>query len=54
MTEDARKLRAEYQRKWREKNKEKVKCYQDKYWEKRLEKMQDGAEEATCKDDGMK
>lgn len=33
-TEEARKARNEYARKWRAKNKDKVKQYQDRYWQK--------------------
>lgn len=35
MTDQAKKQRNEYAKKWREANKEKVKEYQAKYWEKK-------------------
>lgn len=35
MDEDAKKARAEYYRKWREKNREKIKIYNQNYWKKR-------------------
>lgn len=36
MTEEAKKLRNEYLRSWRARNKDKVKAAQQRYWEKRL------------------
>ncbi|WP_443659291.1 hypothetical protein [Clostridium algidicarnis] len=35
MHEDARKLKNEYMKEWREKNKDKVKAAQERYWEKK-------------------
>jgi hypothetical protein len=35
MDEDAKKARAEYYRKWREKNREKIRIYNQNYWKKR-------------------
>lgn len=36
---DPRELRNAYLREWRKKNKEKVKQYQDRYWEKKSKEM---------------
>lgn len=33
MTDQARKLKNEYQKQWRSANKDRVKAHQDKYWE---------------------
>lgn len=35
MTEEARRLKNEYARKWRSKNKDKVKAAQQRYWERK-------------------
>lgn len=40
MTEEAKKLRNEYMRKWREKKREKIKLYHELYWEKKPWKNQ--------------
>jgi hypothetical protein len=34
MTEEARKVRNEYARKWRARNKDKIRQHQERYWEK--------------------
>lgn len=39
MDELSKKARRAYQREWRMKNKEKVRQYQKKYWEKQAAKM---------------
>ena len=44
VTDEARAAAREYKRKWREKNKDKIKSYNDAYWQKKAEQMQ--------KDDG--
>ena len=35
MTEEARRARNEYRRKWRKENPEKIRAQQERYWEKR-------------------
>lgn len=40
MTDEARAAAREYKRKWREKNKDKIKSYNDAYWQKKAEQMQ--------------
>ena len=40
MNEEAKKARNEYMRKWREKNKDKVKAITSKYWERKVEKKE--------------
>lgn len=42
MNEEARKLRNEYMRKWRKKNKDKVKEAQERYWERKALNMNGG------------
>ena len=44
MTKEAQELSREYQREWRAKNKDKVKEYNRRYWQKRAEKLQKGCE----------
>ncbi len=39
LTEEARKARNEYARKWREANKEKIKGYMAKYWERKGQEL---------------
>ncbi|WP_353052391.1 hypothetical protein [Bacillus thuringiensis] len=39
ISSDPRELRNAYLREWRKKNKEKVKKYQDRYWEKKAKEM---------------
>ena len=39
MTDEVRRVRNEYMREWRSKNKDKVKAIQDKYWENKLKKL---------------
>ena len=39
MTKNARELNREYQRKWRAKNKDKVKQYNQNYWQKKAEQL---------------
>ncbi len=43
LSEQARKLRNEYQRKWRKNNPDKVKKHQKTYWEKKALEMNKGA-----------
>lgn len=51
-SEQARKAKNEYARKWRANNREKVKAAQDRYWERRAEReAQDTPSPAT---DGKK
>ena len=44
--EVARKLRAEYLRKWRAKNPEKVRAAQERYWMKKASEIEKKAKEA--------
>lgn len=39
MTEEAKKARAEYRKEWQRKNKDKVKAYNERYWEKKAAAM---------------
>ncbi len=39
MTEEAKKARAEYRKEWQRKNKDKVKAYNERYWEKKAASM---------------
>lgn len=39
MTDEARRLRNEYMKEWRAKNKDKVKEAQDRYWEIKAKKL---------------
>ncbi|MEL5900363.1 hypothetical protein AAGC94_20250 [Clostridium sporogenes] len=47
MNEEARKLRNEYMRKWRKKNKDKVKEAQKRYWEKKAQIKKEVTKENT-------
>lgn len=40
LSEEAKKAKREYQKQWREKNKDKVKSQQERYWEKKALEMQ--------------
>ncbi|MBQ0038515.1 MAG: hypothetical protein KBS74_07595 [Clostridiales bacterium] len=37
MTEEARSAQREYMRRWRETNKDKLKVYRDRYWQRKAE-----------------
>lgn len=39
MTDEARAALREYKRKWRAKNKEKIKAYNDQYWQRKADEM---------------
>lgn len=39
MTPEAKKAQAEYQRRWREKNKDKVRANNKRYWEKKAKEL---------------
>ena len=39
MTEEAKKARQEYRREWQRKNKDRVKEYNERYWEKKAAAM---------------
>lgn len=43
LTNEAIKARREYQKKWREKNKDKVKLNNEKYWEKKAKKSNENS-----------
>ncbi|CDI50305.1 hypothetical protein [Clostridium tetani] len=53
MNEEARKLRNEYMRKWRKKNKDKVKIIQERYWERRVKINKEIAKEVSIKNISM-
>ncbi|WJQ02174.1 hypothetical protein QT234_18195 (plasmid) [Geobacillus stearothermophilus] len=39
LSEQAKAARREYHRKWREKNREKVRMYQKRYWERKAKEV---------------
>ncbi len=39
MTEEAKKARQEYRREWQRKNKDRVKAYNERYWERKAAAM---------------
>lgn len=39
MSDEARRLKNEYMKEWRSKNKEKVKAAQERYWNKKIKKI---------------
>ncbi|UYZ34972.1 hypothetical protein OD350_22395 [Clostridium beijerinckii] len=39
MSEEAKKARSEYMRKWRRNNKDKVKAAQERYWSKKAQEI---------------
>lgn len=41
MTEEAKEARRAYKRKWAKENRDKVREYEERYWEKAAEKQQD-------------
>lgn len=47
MDDKARQIRIEYYRKWRTRNKEKIKGYNKRYWEKKMLKQQEPVDEET-------
>lgn len=49
MTEEARKAQREYQRQWRKANPEKVRAKNERYWVRRVERMQ---KEAAAQQEG--
>ena len=49
MTEDAKQKRREYYKKWREKNREKVKEYNVRYWSKKAATEQEGKKDERNK-----
>jgi hypothetical protein len=42
MTEEAKKRRRAYKREWQRKNRDKVKSYQEKYWDKKAKEAEEG------------
>ena len=53
MTEEAKEARRAYQRTWAAKNRDKVRAYNRKYWERRAQRQtaQEGAQDDVKKDD---
>lgn len=49
MTEEAKALRREYEKKWRKANPEKVKAKNQRYWERKVERMK---QEAATQQEG--
>jgi hypothetical protein len=47
MTEQAKKARNAYQRKWRKENPEKFQAQRERYWERKAARMQAEAEQQT-------
>ena len=48
MSEEAKKLRNEYMRKWGEKNREKIKLYHELYWEKKAMEESEPENQTEC------
>lgn len=48
MTEEAKKARREYMRNWERANKDKLKAYEEKYWNKKAEQK---SQEETIKEE---
>lgn len=44
LSEKARQARKAYKRKWQQENPEKVKSYQEKYWEKKAAELEQSAQ----------
>ena len=44
LSQEAKEARNAYYREWRKKNPEKMKRYQENYWKKKAQKMQEQAE----------
>lgn len=44
LSEQAKAARREYQRKWREKNREKIRLYQKRYWERKAKEAVENGE----------
>ena len=49
MTEEAKQARLAYRREWQKKNRDKVKAYNERYWEKKAA-AQKGTEEAPAEE----
>ena len=49
MTEEAKAARLAYRREWQKKNRDKVKAYNERYWEKKAA-AQKGTEEAPAEE----
>lgn len=49
MTDKAKEARKKYQKKWRAQNKDKVRQYNERYWQKRAE---EGRDNGKNRDDG--
>lgn len=47
MTEEQRKARAEYKRRWRQQNPDKCRAYQIKFWTKKAEEYRNAEKEST-------
>ena len=47
LSQEANEARNAYYREWRKKNKEKVKQYNEKYWKKKANEMQEQAEQES-------
>ena len=47
MTEAAKLAKREYFRKWKKANPDKVKLYQERYWERKAQEMETGSTEAA-------
>ena len=48
ISQEAREVRNAYYREWRKKNPEKMKQYQENYWKKKAQKMQEQEEKETA------
>ena len=46
LSEKAKKARAKYQRKWREKNRDKIRVYNTAYWERQAQKQESALDRA--------